>query len=259
MKKIKRRLSELRWAIAEISNPFTYLWSRLHPFRQKDVFIHFRNGIRYLLPKPVGDAAMIREIWMDAPYDAFPIEDNFTIVDIGANIGIFSIKASKAAKNVRVLAFEPVPSNVEAIKENAKLNDCAIETFPFAVGAENGTVKMYVYPKNKEASIHASAESEMIEFPSISLNKALEGIERCDFMKMDCEGSEEAILLNCPLNILRKIRSMAVEWHDKYSTFGLEYFIKSLSNNGYEVKYDSKNHIVNAVRIGRIARLNDLH
>ncbi len=249
MKKIKRRLAEIRWVAAEISNPIAYLWARLHPFRQKDVFIHLRNGICYLLPKPVGDAAMIREIWMDAPYDTFPIKDNFIVLDIGANIGIFSIKASKAAKNVRVLAFEPVLSNVEAIKKNAEMNLCDIDVFPVAVGAQDGAVKMYIYPTNKEASIHASAGSEVMDFPSISLGKALEKIQRCDFIKMDCEGSEEATLLNYPPGILRKIEAMAIEWHAKYSKFGLTHFMDFLARNGYCVSYDTENHIVNAMRL----------
>ena len=38
-------------------------------------------------------------------------------------------------------------------------------------------------------------------------------LERCDLLKMDCEGSEYSIIYNCPSDYLKRIAQMAIEVH----------------------------------------------
>jgi FkbM family methyltransferase len=58
------------------------------------------------------------------------------VYDVGANIGFFSLIAGRLGATVH--AFEPVPENVIAIRENAALNDLLIEVHETAVADYDG-------------------------------------------------------------------------------------------------------------------------
>src|ERR1700690_1799361 len=110
MEKIKRVFMEGVWAVRSLSNFPLYFAGRLGMLGDDSVIIKFRNGVRYHARPRLGEFQMIEEIWNRAVYDPllYLIKDGSTVVDIGANIGIFSIKAAHAAKNVHIVACEPI-------------------------------------------------------------------------------------------------------------------------------------------------------
>jgi hypothetical protein len=61
-------------------------------------------------------------------------------VDVGANIGGYSIRAAKYCK---VYAIEPLPRNYKILKINEKLNNVKINSFNIAAGKERGKIKLY--------------------------------------------------------------------------------------------------------------------
>jgi len=61
-------------------------------------------------------------------------------VDVGANIGGYSVRAAKYSK---VYAIEPLPRNYEILKINEKLNNVKINSFNLAAGKERGKIKLY--------------------------------------------------------------------------------------------------------------------
>ena len=67
---------------------------------------------------------MIDEIWRLGVYDRLLkfVNPGSNVIDIGANIGVFSIKAGKFKNEVKVFSFEPFPKNFSGLKENIKLN-----------------------------------------------------------------------------------------------------------------------------------------
>ena len=60
-------------------------------------------------------------------------------VDVGANIGDYSIRAAKYSK---VYAIEPLPRNYKILKINEKLNNVKINSFNIAAGNKNGKIKL---------------------------------------------------------------------------------------------------------------------
>ena len=65
-------------------------------------------------------------------------------VDVGANIGGYSIRATKYCK---LYAIEPLPRNYEILKINEKLNSVKINSFNLVVGKERRKVKLYYEPR----------------------------------------------------------------------------------------------------------------
>jgi FkbM family methyltransferase len=64
------------------------------------------------------------------------------IIDIGANIGMFSIYAKKKF-GCKIIAFEPVPINFKNFKKNIELNNLSIEDFELhnvAITSQEGNI-----------------------------------------------------------------------------------------------------------------------
>jgi len=125
------------------------------------------------------------------------IDENFTIFDIGANFGWYSINFSNINKGIRTYAFEPIPNTYKKLVENIKLNDLKnIETFNFGLYNKNTDLTFYYYPQESgnASSVNLKPEKNSQEFKCkviilddfIKKNK----INSLDFIKCDVEGAE---------------------------------------------------------------------
>ncbi len=62
-------------------------------------------------------------------------------------------------------------------------------------------------------------------------------IEKCDFLKMDCEGAEYEILYSCPADILERISRIAMEVHQgKGENENIEALICFLKQHGFSTR-----------------------
>jgi len=178
-------------------------------FRAKQVPKDCNFNINGQLLRIQGDQvlSMILDIISNDTYGLkrFKVLDN--IVDIGANIGIFSLHASTLFPNARVLAFEPSIKSTFFLEQNVKgLN---IEVYPCAVGNSSGKVILnelddmsacYISLKADIASL-GSQECELISLDEIAtkLKKPV------NLLKLDCEGSEYEIMQAPSLESFRYI------------------------------------------------------
>ncbi|EON79316.1 hypothetical protein ADIS_0196 [Lunatimonas lonarensis] len=78
-----------------------------------------------------------REIWGELSYSSK------TILDIGANTGIFSILAKASHPNASVFAFEPQPNIFEVLKKNNTINGFDIYCVPLALSDQEGELPFY--------------------------------------------------------------------------------------------------------------------
>ena len=60
-----------------------------------------------------------------------------------------------------------------------------------------------------------SKSSKSVTVNSISLQQIFDNnnIDYCDFLKLDCEGSEYEIIKNLPTPYFKKIKKMIIEYH----------------------------------------------
>jgi len=83
-----------------------------------------------------------------------------------------------------------------------------------AVSNSNSSRKLYL---NEDAAGHSmfSESSKSITVNSISLKQIFDNnnITNCDFLKLDCEGSEYEIIKNLPTEYFKKIKKMIIEYH----------------------------------------------
>jgi FkbM family methyltransferase len=127
-------------------------------------------------------------------------------VDIGANIGQFSLQAAKAG--ARVIAYEPTPSVFQRLRENIALNHLnEIQIVNAAVTANNGVSLFYESSADPEANSLFVSSERFIEVPTVTLAEDLmsRGIQKVHFIKIDAEGAE--------LVIVRSIESLLRSEH----------------------------------------------
>ena len=130
-----------------------------------------------------------------------------TIVDIGANVGLFSIWARHCFPSAKILAFEPNPFVFEFAEGNTK--DMAIMLFAEAVAAESGSADILLSGSSRTARVAKKAEGPL---KIVSFDEVLErsGGE-IDLLKMDCEGGEWDIFKS--VKAFQNVAYVAMEYH----------------------------------------------
>ena len=158
-------------------------------------------------------------------------------IDIGANMGMFSILASTLGAS-KVIAIEPVSSTVEILEENIKQAGIHnIFVHKNIVSNANGeTVKIGLQDKCGHNSVYSPSE-DYEEVKTIYLKDILSLLSTDNiFLKIDCEGGEYDILLNANPKDMARITSIAIEIHGElHPTFkGFWHIHKALYSFGYK-------------------------
>jgi FkbM family methyltransferase len=163
-----------------------------------------------------------------------------TVIDIGANQGMFSIVAAELGA-AKVLAFEPVRSTFDRLQQNIARSNLVskISAYKQAVtGRKTGPVSMALQDKSGHNSLYTKgAQSELVE--TISFAELIDGIEDDDiFLKMDCEGAEYDIVFDTQSSVFDRIKHIALEIHgDLHPRYkGVDLMQARLSSLGFERK-----------------------
>lgn len=171
-----------------------------------------RDGVRFNVRRGTSDTYVINEVFRHKVYGAPP---HGIIVDIGANIGAFSLFAARTADTI--FSFEPESSNHSQLLKNIALNQYRnIMPFKKAVGGKVGTVTLHRAASNLGASsvVHqVSNDVETVEMITLDSVFRLCNIERINFLKIDIEGSEYELFENASLEALGKIDMIVMETH----------------------------------------------
>ena len=159
------------------------------------------------------DPIVVREIFEENVYEVKDTRFNRggVVIDIGANIGTFSVLA--AHFGATVYAIEPEPHNLEALKRNIELNNMQEKIYPcpYAISDYKGTA--VIHDSGGGASIKDDgafgAEVEVMPFDNFFL---LYNINEVDVLKIDVEGSETEIILSTSKENLQKCKDITMEF-----------------------------------------------
>lgn len=148
---------------------------------------------------PDGDIKMTSHVSLDVSVDNPTYEQRHrdtilkyipntnTFVDVGANLGIWSISMSSIFKNI--IAFEPSPRNRECLEENLKNRG---EIRPFAVSNVEGVAYFSDAVKNcgdsKLVNPEASTKRKQYQVDLVKLDN--QNITDCSLIKIDVQGHE---------------------------------------------------------------------
>jgi FkbM family methyltransferase len=215
-----------------------------------------KSGLK-LKARGIMDIWSIKETFLDRFYERFGtrIEDGWTIVDIGGGIGDYTLFATAATPHGKVFAFEPFPESFALLQQNLAANGGAVnvQAFAEAIWSQAGALKIDGTLGEPGQFISRSADDPggspttgglptkgeaYTQVPSISMADAFArlGIDRCDLMKIDCEGAEYPILFNTPEDVLGRVQRIVMEYHDSLTQYTHRDMQEFLASKGYAVR-----------------------
>ena len=169
------------------------------------------------------------------------IKPGMHVVDVGAHIGYYTLQFARlVGESGEVIAVEPTPENKKVLMMNVEANGYRnVRIYEVAIGAENGTARLYLSHNSAHSSLILSDEHySYVEVPLRTLDTLLEQEERIDYIKMDIQGSEIEAIKGMQ-SILQKYRpALFIETHSSF--VGCEAIIQlleDLKKLGYENKY----------------------
>ncbi len=120
---------------------------------------------------------------------AAAINPHSTVWDIGANVGLYALLASRKA--ARVVAVEPLPDNVRYLERHVQLNK--ISNVEIVVAAVGGGCSRQSFSVGENRSV-GHLGSGLLEVDVITLDSLCAKYGPPDVIKIDVEGAEYWVL-----------------------------------------------------------------
>lgn len=129
------------------------------------------------------------------------LREGFTFIDVGANIGAYSLfVAAQAGRGARILAVEPQPEIFARLAFNIAQNPFGtVKAVACALADKPGELTLFIDTVNRgESSVRIlnSSTATAVKVPAMTLLALVEGegYDRIDAIKLDVEGAEDIIL-----------------------------------------------------------------
>ena len=124
-------------------------------------------------------------------------------IDVGANVGFFSLVAATVNPQLTLIAFEPNPSMFATLSANKRINDLSnLRVEPMAVSNVEGEAQLFLSPSDMSASLVPDFQKDLNPSPtSVSVRTTTldsyvqqVGLQAPMVLKIDAEGHEKAVL-----------------------------------------------------------------
>jgi FkbM family methyltransferase len=132
------------------------------------------------------------------------------IVDAGSNIGMSILYFKSIYPNARIIGFEPDPTLLPLLYDNIERNRLeGVQIVEAALSNREGTLTLYAQG-HASTTFTPSNSAQTFPVKTVRLHHYLN--QPVDFLKMNIEGSEWAVLSDCE-DVLPNVKEMVVEYH----------------------------------------------
>lgn len=148
---------------------------------------------------------VLDQINLDRFYDPiFDGEQDLTIIDLGGNIGLFSLFIHDKAK--AVYAVEPTPNHFHILKELTKDYD-NIYPINLALHNQDTTIDFYISEENSTMNSSVNKYGTKVEVTAMTLASIIKDLNltHVDFIKCDIEGSEMSAITDETVGAVKDI------------------------------------------------------
>ncbi len=157
-----------------------------------------------------------------------------TIFDIGANAGFYSLAFSRmCGPSGSVWAFEPLAENVANLLRHVQINHLQnVTVVQAALSDTAGFAGFHVAENNSMGSLSLSATAYRVPTSTLDEMISRHGAPVPDFVKMDVEGAEHAVLLGASQLLARRSATWLVALHGDTQCRDC---VVAFESNGYSV------------------------
>jgi FkbM family methyltransferase len=212
-------------------------------YKEKKIFLELRPDTQ---DEPMARSEVFDNYYFK--YGKLEIKSGDTVIDLGANIGSFTIAAGILGAK-KIVAVEPHPDTLTLLKKNIESNreyfSDPVTVFEGAVMG-NGESKGPLYvsndpygsgshtlnlPEKDKPENHKQIEVSVTSLDELIKNTIGDGT--IDFLKLDIEGAEYEVLTTC--QNLNRIRQISLEWH--YGPANFAGLLSFLVRNNFSVAW----------------------
>jgi len=171
------------------------------------------------------------------------VTEGSVVYDIGAHVGFYTLLASVlVGPRGKVIAFEPLPKNIQYLKEHLKINQCNnVEVIEAAVSSKSG--KSFFIQGGNTFTGYLSKDTEGIEIEIISLDDLINknNLPIPHIIKIDVEGAELEVLKGAKDLIATKKPTIFLSVHTKDIRKKCHQFLKM---NGYNLEASTEGDLM---------------
>jgi len=166
------------------------------------------------------------------------------VLDLGGNLGLFSLLAARMAPEAKVVAFEPGPPNFRMFEINMLLNPALasrVELRKNAVGGADRKDEWFFDDANPGGSSLFGRVGRSFGVHIVAFSEVVESLaEPIALAKIDIEGAEYEIVEQTPAAVWEKIGAISLELHDDPRGKGTQAsLLERLRSFGFTVEEES--------------------
>lgn len=174
----------------------------------------------WVRPTDESDQYIIKEIYGEAVYDELAVSNGDVVIDVGANIGVFSTRASERVGAAgKVISVEPIKDNIRLLKKNLKQNGCTnVQILKLALSNSTKDGVMNVYQRHGSSSFVSKSREKLLSTQLVKVDTldnvvSMLGLSRVDELKIDVEGAELDVLQGAVRTLSKHRPKVAIEIH----------------------------------------------
>lgn len=191
-----------------------------HPWKgaERDVNLSFEGQrIRLRCRDEATDVAVIAEIFAEEQYGwVRRLAGIRRVLDIGANIGTFSLFTHALHSAATFDCIEPDPANLQVLRQNLTRNSLNARVYEgAAVGVQPpGLLSLHLSRSRSSHSLCCDPTSTgSIVVEPVILGDLISSGPEVDLLKCDIEGAEESLFEDTDPVLLKQVRNFVIEYH----------------------------------------------
>jgi len=218
---LNKKINRYKHLIGDFKNWYTFIFYKI--VGGDSITFKMRSGYQINVERRLTHT--FKENFFDKVYlshlgESFTQAKRPTVIDIGAQVGFFSLSILTQKPEAKVLAYEPMPANFKRLSEyKHEFEEFDWTLNHIAVAATNEPLVLYTNTLDgfsSRSSIFDKGDDKIkVEVPSITFDQIIaeHGLKKIDLLKLDCEGSEYPILYNMGEEQFKLVDNLCIESH----------------------------------------------
>lgn len=207
-------------------------------YRKEPYDLSLKSGDKITIRPRTYDAVVVHEIFRKKTYEpSFEIDRPKTILDLGANIGLFAVWAGLRYSPEEIIAVEPVRQNHDLLNKNLGRLATPVKVVPTAVTGDGRQVDMKLHKVNiSGAHVVAGGMESDYSIQSQTLTEIVHNTTagQIDFLKIDIEGTEGELFNDKNKEFFADAVGYVIMEIDRRSSLSPEETVSYFDKLGYE-------------------------